>query len=33
VEDVVYPVLSLSSRHAGYMTGQVIHASGGFYMG
>jgi 3-oxoacyl-[acyl-carrier protein] reductase len=33
VEDVVYPVLCLCSRHAAYITGQVIHVSGGFYMG
>jgi 3-oxoacyl-[acyl-carrier protein] reductase len=33
VEDVVYPVLFLCSRYAEYITGQVIHVSGGFYMG
>jgi 3-oxoacyl-[acyl-carrier protein] reductase len=33
VEDVVYPVLFLCSRYAGYITGQIIHVSGGFYMG
>ena len=32
VEDVVFPVLFLCSRNAGYITGQVIHVSGGFYM-
>jgi 3-oxoacyl-[acyl-carrier protein] reductase len=32
VEDVVYPVLCLCSRYAEYITGQVIHVSGGFYM-
>ena len=33
VEDIVFAVLSLCSRHAGYVTGQVLHVSGGFYMG
>jgi 3-oxoacyl-[acyl-carrier protein] reductase len=33
VDEVVFPVLFLCSRHAGYITGQVIHVSGGFYMG
>jgi len=33
VDDVVFPVLFLCSKHAGYITGQVIHVSGGFYMG
>ena len=33
VEEVVFPVLFLCSRYAGYITGQVIHVSGGFYMG
>ncbi len=33
VEDIVFAALSLCSRHAGYLTGQVIHVSGGFYMG
>jgi 3-oxoacyl-[acyl-carrier protein] reductase len=33
VEDVVYPVLVLCSRYAEYITGQIIHVSGGFYMG
>ena len=32
-EDVVYAALFLCSRYAGYITGQVIHVSGGFYMG
>ena|ERR1051326_5373134 len=32
VEDVVFPVLFLCSRYAAYITGQVIHVSGGFYM-
>ena len=32
VEDIVFPVLFLCSRYAGYITGQVIHVSGGFYM-
>jgi len=31
-EDIVYPALFLCSRHAGYITGQTIHVSGGFYM-
>src|SRR6266571_250619 len=33
VADVVFPVLFLCSRYAEYITGQVIHESGGFYMG
>jgi len=33
VVDVVFPVLFLCSRYAEYLTGQVIHVSGGFYMG
>jgi 3-oxoacyl-[acyl-carrier protein] reductase len=33
VQDVVYPVLFLCSGYAEYITGQVIHVSGGFYMG
>ncbi len=33
VADVVFPVLCLCSRYAEYITGQVIHVSGGFYMG
>src|SRR5437867_147459 len=33
VEDVVYPVLCLCSPYAAYITGQIIHVSGGFYMG
>jgi 3-oxoacyl-[acyl-carrier protein] reductase len=32
VEDVVFPVLFLCSPYAGYIIGQVIHVSGGFYM-
>ena len=32
VEDIVFAVLSLCSRYAGYITGQVIHVSGGFHM-
>jgi 3-oxoacyl-[acyl-carrier protein] reductase len=33
VDEVVFPVLFLCSKYAGYITGQVIHVSGGFYMG
>jgi 3-oxoacyl-[acyl-carrier protein] reductase len=33
VDDVVFAVLSLCSRYASYITGQVLHVSGGFYMG
>jgi 3-oxoacyl-[acyl-carrier protein] reductase len=33
IEDVVYAVLFLCSRQAEYITGQVIHVNGGFYMG
>lgn len=32
VDDVVFPVLFLCSRQASYITGQVIHVSGGFFM-
>jgi 3-oxoacyl-[acyl-carrier protein] reductase len=32
VDDIVFPVLFLCSRYAGYITGQVIHVSGGFFM-
>ena len=32
VDDVVYPVLFLCSRYAEYITGQILHVSGGFYM-
>jgi 3-oxoacyl-[acyl-carrier protein] reductase len=32
VEDVVFAVLFLCSRYAQYVTGQVIHVSGGFYV-
>jgi 3-oxoacyl-[acyl-carrier protein] reductase len=32
VDDIVYPVLFLCSRYAEYITGQIIHVSGGFYM-
>lgn len=32
-KDVVYPVLFLCSRYAEYITGQILHVSGGFYMG
>src|SRR5438876_10237606 len=33
VDEVVFPVLFLCSRYAEYITGPVIHVSGGFYMG
>jgi 3-oxoacyl-[acyl-carrier protein] reductase len=33
VEDVVSVVLFLCGGHAGYVTGQVIHVNGGFFMG
>jgi 3-oxoacyl-[acyl-carrier protein] reductase len=33
VEDVVDAALFLCSEHAQYITGQVLHVSGGFYMG
>ena len=33
VDEVVFPVLFLCSSYAQYITGQVIHVSGGFYMG
>jgi len=32
VADVVFSVLFLCSRYAEYVTGQVLHVSGGFYM-
>jgi 3-oxoacyl-[acyl-carrier protein] reductase len=32
VDEVVFPILFLCSRYAEYITGQVIHVSGGFYM-
>ena len=32
-EDVAHAVLFLSSREAGYMTGQTLHVNGGMYMG
>jgi 3-oxoacyl-[acyl-carrier protein] reductase len=32
VDDVVFPVLFVCSKYAGYITGQVIHVNGGFYM-
>ncbi len=32
VEDVVFPVVFLCSAEARYITGQVIHVNGGFYM-
>jgi len=32
VEEVVFPVLFLCSRYAEYITGQVLHVNGGFYM-
>lgn len=32
VEDIVLPVLYLCSRRARYITGQVLHVNGGFYM-
>jgi 3-oxoacyl-[acyl-carrier protein] reductase len=32
VDDVAFAVLFLSSRYAEYITGQVLHVSGGFYM-
>ncbi len=32
VEDVVFPVLFLCSSQARYITGQVLHVNGGFYM-
>ena len=32
VEDVVFPVLFLCSSQARYITGQVLHINGGFYM-
>jgi len=33
VEDVVDAALFLCSSHAQYITGQVIHVNGGFFMG
>ena len=33
VDDIVFAALSLCSRYAGYITGQILHVSGGFYMG
>jgi 3-oxoacyl-[acyl-carrier protein] reductase len=33
VDDVAAVVLFLCSPHAGYLTGQVIHVNGGFFMG
>jgi 3-oxoacyl-[acyl-carrier protein] reductase len=32
VEEIVSPVLFLCSSHARYITGQVIHVNGGFFM-
>ncbi len=32
VDDIVFPVLFLCSKYAEYITGQVIHVSGGFFM-
>ncbi len=32
IEEVVLPVLFLCSPEAGYVTGQVLHVNGGFYM-
>ena len=32
VEDVVNAVLFLAAPESGYVTGQVIHVNGGFYM-
>jgi len=32
IEEVVLPVLFLCSPQAGYVTGQVLHVNGGFYM-
>jgi 3-oxoacyl-[acyl-carrier protein] reductase len=33
VEDVVNAALFFCSPHSGYVTGQVLHVNGGFYMG
>ena len=33
IEDIVQPVLFLCSPLARYITGQVLHVNGGFYMG
>ncbi|HSV15786.1 MAG TPA: SDR family oxidoreductase, partial [Tepidisphaeraceae bacterium] len=33
VDDIASTVLFLVSAGAGYITGQVIHVNGGFYMG
>jgi 3-oxoacyl-[acyl-carrier protein] reductase len=33
IDDVVPVVLFLCSPHAGYLTGQVLHVNGGFFMG
>jgi 3-oxoacyl-[acyl-carrier protein] reductase len=33
IDDVVPVVLFLCSSHAGYVTGQVVHVNGGFFMG
>jgi 3-oxoacyl-[acyl-carrier protein] reductase len=32
IPDVVFPVIFLCSSEAGYITGQVLHVNGGFYM-
>jgi 3-oxoacyl-[acyl-carrier protein] reductase len=32
VEEIVFPVLFLCSSHARYITGQVLHVNGGFFM-
>jgi len=32
IEDIVLPVLFLCSPLSGYITGQVLHVNGGFYM-
>jgi len=32
IEEVVLPVLFLCSPEANYITGQVLHVNGGFYM-
>lgn len=33
VEDIVNAAMFLCSPHSGYITGQVLHVNGGFYMG
>jgi len=33
VEDVVNAMLFLCSKNASYITGQVLHVNGGFFMG